>query len=99
MAADNDDEEGAMAYLGAFPAKVMLVEDASEETLLLWAFRQPGNIKPNAFVSQGSLQLELDACGQLLHIVQAPSSMVTLESSMLPTRLTMNTWERSLMAY
>jgi hypothetical protein len=85
MAADDDDEEGAMAYLGAFPAKVMLVEDASEETLLLWAFRQPGNLKPNAFVSQASLQLDLDACGQLLHIVQAPSSMVTLEYSMFPT--------------
>lgn len=69
-------EEDVMAYLGAFPAKVKMVEDAAEETLLLWAFQDPVRAKQNAFVSQGSLQLKLDACGQLLHIMQAPSSVV-----------------------
>lgn len=71
-------EEDVMAYLGAFPAKVKMVEDAAEETLLLWAFQDPVRAKQNAFVSQGSLQLKLDACGQLLHIMQAPSSVNTL---------------------
>ena len=71
-------EEDVMAYLGAFPVKVKIVEDAAEETLLLWAFQDPVNAKQNAFVSQGSLQLKLDACGQLLHIMQAPSSVVTV---------------------
>ncbi len=69
-------DEDVMAYLGAFPAKVKMVEDAAEETLLLWAFQDPVSAKQNAFVSQGSLQLKLDACGQLLHIMQAPSSVV-----------------------
>jgi hypothetical protein len=71
-------EEDVMAHLGAFPAKVKMVEDAAEETLLLWAFQDPVSAKQNAFVSQGSLQLKLDACGQQLHIMQAPSSVVTL---------------------
>ncbi|KAG0578646.1 hypothetical protein KC19_4G039000 [Ceratodon purpureus] len=71
-------EEDVMAYLGAFPAKVKMVEDAAEETLLLWAFQDPVRAKQNSFVSQGSLQLKLDACGQQLHIMQAPSSVNTL---------------------
>jgi len=71
-----EEPEEVMACLGAFPAKVKMVEDAAEETLLLWAFQDPVRAKQNAFVSQVSLQLKLDACGQLLHIMQAPSSVV-----------------------
>ncbi|XP_024387290.1 uncharacterized protein [Physcomitrium patens] len=70
-----DAEEDAMACLGAFPTKVKVVEDAAEETLLLWAFRNPVSIKQHVYVSQGSLELQLDACGQVLHIMQAPSSV------------------------
>lgn len=73
-----DAEEDAMACLGAFPTKVKVVEDAAEETLLLWAFRNPVSIKQHVYVSQGSLELQLDACGQVLHIMQAPSSVVIL---------------------
>jgi len=75
-AGEAEEPEDVMAYLGAFPAKVKMVEDAAEETLQLWAFQDPVRAKQNAFVAQGSLQLKLDACGQLLHILQAPSSMV-----------------------
>lgn len=71
-----DDDEGTMAQLGAFPVPVHIVEDAAEETLLLWAFRQPTTAKQNAFVKQNSLHLKLDACGHSLEIMQAPSSMV-----------------------
>ena len=80
MADAADEEEDVMAHLGAFPAKVKVVEDAAEETLLLWAFQDPVRAKQNAFVAQGALKLKLDACGQPLHIMQAPSSVVVIGS-------------------
>lgn len=49
---------------------------AAEEIMLLWGIQQPTHSKPNAFVSQSSLQLKLDACGHSLSICQSPSSLV-----------------------
>lgn len=50
---------------------------ASEEMMLLWGIQQPTLSKPNAFVSQSSLHLPLDACGRSLSILQSPSSLGT----------------------
>ncbi|XP_047331697.1 protein N-lysine methyltransferase METTL21A [Impatiens glandulifera] len=52
-------------------------EAAEEEIMLLWGIQQPTFSKPNAFVSQSSLQLSLDACGRSLSILQSPSSLGT----------------------
>lgn len=52
-------------------------DSAAEETMLLWGIQQPTHSKQNAFVSQSSLQLRLDACGQSLSILQSPSSLNT----------------------
>ncbi|PON57744.1 Lysine methyltransferase [Parasponia andersonii] len=58
---DDDDEDSA----------------AAEETMLLWVIQQPTLSKPNAFVSQSSLNLTIDACGHSLSILQSPSSLIT----------------------
>ncbi|PON53606.1 Lysine methyltransferase [Trema orientale] len=50
---------------------------AAEETMLLWGIQQPTLSKPNAFVSQSSLSLTIDACGHSLSILQSPSSLIT----------------------
>ncbi|PNY04026.1 hypothetical protein L195_g000437 [Trifolium pratense] len=71
----------AMVKLGSYGGSVMLVvpgeESAAEETMLLWGIQQPTLSKPNAFVSQSSLQLRLDSCGHSLSILQSPSSLGT----------------------
>lgn len=71
-----EDEENAMAVVGALDAHVPLVQDACEETMLLWGLEQPTLAAPNSLVCQASLLLKLDACGQSLRIEQAPASMV-----------------------
>ena len=77
---DHEDEEVEMVNLGSYGGKVRLLiageESAAEETMLLWGIQQPTLSKPNAFVSQSSLQLCLDSCGQSLRILQSPSSLV-----------------------
>jgi hypothetical protein len=76
-------EEGEMVMvrIGSYggKARVLLVgeESAAEETMLLWGIQQPTLSKPNAFVSQSSHQLRLDACGHSLSILQSPSSLVS----------------------
>ncbi|KAJ1383015.1 S-adenosyl-L-methionine-dependent methyltransferase [Sesbania bispinosa] len=81
---DEGDEELApppMGKLGSYGGEVMLVipgeESAAEETMFLWGIQQPTLSKPNAFVSQSSLQLCLDSCGHSLSILQSPSSLGT----------------------
>ncbi|KAF5468729.1 hypothetical protein F2P56_012859, partial [Juglans regia] len=73
--------EVAMVSMGSYGGKVKLLsvweESAAEETMLLWGIQQPTFSKPNAFVSQSSLQLSLDACGQSISILQSPSSLST----------------------
>lgn len=56
------------------------LDAAAEETMLLWGLQQPTLSKPNAFVSQSSLRLTLDACGHTLSILQSPSSLVLSSS-------------------
>uniref|UniRef100_K7MIT7 Methyltransferase small domain-containing protein n=1 Tax=Glycine max TaxID=3847 RepID=K7MIT7_SOYBN len=66
MANNNEEEEEAVApmvKLGSYGAEVRLL--------------QPTLSKPNAFVSQASLQLSLDSCGHSLSILQSPSSLGT----------------------
>ncbi|XP_040995671.1 EEF1A lysine methyltransferase 3 isoform X2 [Juglans microcarpa x Juglans regia] len=73
--------EVVMVSMGSYGGKVKLLsvgeESAAEETMLLWGIQQPTFSKPNAFVSQSSLQLSLDACGQSISILQSPSSLST----------------------
>ncbi len=78
---EDDDELLLLQTLGAFPVPVKIVEDAAEETLLLWTFQQPTKAAQNAYVQQRSLHLRLDACGHSLDIMQTPSSMVRSFSS------------------
>lgn len=59
------------------------LDAATEETMLLWGLQQPTLSKSNAFVSQSSLRLTLDACGHSLSILQSPSSLVTFFFSFL----------------
>ncbi|CAK9213219.1 unnamed protein product [Sphagnum troendelagicum] len=74
---EDEDELLLLQTLGAFPVPVKIVEDAAEETLLLWTFQQPTKAAQNAYVQQRSLHLRLDACGHSLDIMQTPSSMNT----------------------
>lgn len=82
-----------MVQLGSYGGKVRLLaaetgeEAAAEETMLLWGIQQPTLSKPNAFVSQSSLLLSLDACGHSLSIHQSPSSLVLLIFSAISHRL------------
>ncbi|EPS59615.1 hypothetical protein M569_15191, partial [Genlisea aurea] len=61
--------------LGLYGRKVEVVSDCTEEIMLLWAMQQPILSKHNAFVSQSSLQLRIEACGRPLCILQSPSSL------------------------
>ncbi|OMO52014.1 Nicotinamide N-methyltransferase-like protein [Corchorus capsularis] len=77
---EEEEEKVEMKKLGSYGGKVRVLEwetesGAAEETMLLWGIQQPTLSKPNAFVSQSSLQLRLDACGHSLSILQSPSSL------------------------
>lgn len=79
---EEEEAEDMSVELGCYGGKVRLLvvgesesESAAEETLLLWGLQQPTLSTPNAFVSQSSLHLNLDACGQSLSILQSPSSL------------------------
>eukprot|EP01018_Ginkgo_biloba_P022609 Gb_35094 [translate_table: standard] len=54
---------------------VRMVEEASEEIMLLWSVGQPCTAPQNAFVQHNSPLLQIDACGHNLSILQSPSSM------------------------
>ena len=82
MGSSEEEEEVVMVKrMGSYGEEVRVLsvgeESAAEETMLLWGIQQPTFSKPNAFVSQTSLQLRLDACGQTLSILQSPSSLTT----------------------
>lgn len=82
---EEETEMMKMVKLGSYDGKVRLLivsgdsesESAAEETMLLWGIQQPTLSKPNAFVSQSSLNLRIDACGHSLSILQSPSSLGT----------------------
>ncbi|KAJ7975489.1 Protein N-lysine methyltransferase [Quillaja saponaria] len=78
---EEEEEEAVMVSIGSYGGKVRALvageESAAEETMLLWGIQQPTLSKHNAFVSQSSLQLRLDACGHSLSIIQSPSSLST----------------------
>ncbi|XP_019081628.1 uncharacterized protein LOC100259741 isoform X2 [Vitis vinifera] len=71
--------EEAKTKMGGYGGMVSVVaegsESAAEETLMLWCTQQPTYSQHNAFVSQSSLSLHLDACGHSLSIFQSPSSL------------------------
>ncbi|KAK4800238.1 hypothetical protein SAY86_025603 [Trapa natans] len=89
MAASVEDglaEEGVVVVkLGSYGGDVRLLgggegedsEAAVTETMLLWGIQQPMHSKPNAYVSQSSLALPLEACGHTLSVLQSPSSLGT----------------------
>lgn len=80
QAEDEEFEESKMAEgLGLYKGKVRIVSSAetAEEIMLLWGIQQPIYAKNNAFVRQSSLQLNIDACGRSLSILQSPSSLGT----------------------
>ncbi|GER32741.1 S-adenosylmethionine-dependent methyltransferase domain-containing protein [Striga asiatica] len=72
-----EEAENVAARLGSFDGRVSLVSDHEEEIMILWAIQQPIFAKQNAFVKQSSLQLNIDACGRSLSILQSPSSLIT----------------------
>ncbi|CAN0902214.1 Protein N-lysine methyltransferase METTL21A [Linum grandiflorum] len=80
---EQEEELVNMGKIGLYEGSVRLLssEDsesaAEEEIMLLWGIQQPTFSKPNAYVSQSSLQLRLDACGHSLNILQSPSSLGT----------------------
>ncbi|KAF5730402.1 protein-lysine methyltransferase METTL21D [Tripterygium wilfordii] len=84
---EEGDEMSLMKKLGLYGGEVRLVDEgedsAAEEMMLLWGLQQPALSKPNAFVSQSSLHLSLDACGHSLSILQSPSSLVAFFISSL----------------
>ncbi|KNA13485.1 hypothetical protein SOVF_116560 [Spinacia oleracea] len=69
--------EEVRVKLGCYTGFVKLVEDPSEEIMLLWGLQQPIFSKPNAFVKQSSLSLHLDAFGHSISVLQSPSSLMT----------------------
>ncbi|XP_021768886.1 protein N-lysine methyltransferase METTL21A-like isoform X1 [Chenopodium quinoa] len=71
------EEEDVKVKLGCYGGFVKLIEDPSEEIMLLWGLQQPIFSKPNAFVHQSSLSLRLDAFGHSINILQSPSSLMT----------------------
>ncbi|KAL8479547.1 hypothetical protein ACS0TY_026447 [Phlomoides rotata] len=75
--AEATEEENVVLGLGSYKGKVRVVSDCEEEIMLLWAIQQPIYSKNNAFVNQSSLQLNIDACGRSLSILQSPSSLAT----------------------
>ncbi|XP_024963054.1 protein N-lysine methyltransferase METTL21A isoform X4 [Cynara cardunculus var. scolymus] len=73
---EEEEEEEMVTGMGSYKGKVRMVRgDPSDEMMLLWGLQQPTFSKPNAFVSQSSLNLTLDACGRRLSISQSPSSL------------------------
>ncbi|KAK9266247.1 hypothetical protein L1049_000035 [Liquidambar formosana] len=73
-----EEEEGEkVVRMGSYGGMVQLVEDATEETMLLWGIQQPTFSQHNAFVSQSSHSLHLDSCGHSLSVLQSPSSLST----------------------
>ncbi|XP_010536413.1 PREDICTED: protein N-lysine methyltransferase METTL21A [Tarenaya hassleriana] len=78
---------GEVVVVGGFPAAESEsgsdsesesdLDSAASEILLLWSLQAPTSFAPNAFVSQSSLQLRIDACGHPLSILQSPSSLGT----------------------
>ncbi|KMT14001.1 hypothetical protein BVRB_4g078320 [Beta vulgaris subsp. vulgaris] len=72
-----EEVEEVRVKLGCYGETVKLVEDPSEEIMLLWGLQQPIFSKPNAFVHQSSLTLHLDAFGHSISILQSPSSLMT----------------------
>ncbi|KAG5536036.1 hypothetical protein RHGRI_023732 [Rhododendron griersonianum] len=72
VSSTDDDDSMEQEEEGAAAASA-----AAEEMMLLWGIQQPTLSKPNAFVSQSSLCLPLDACGRSLSILQSPSSLGT----------------------
>lgn len=79
VSSTDDDDSMEQEEEGAAAASA-----AAEEMMLLWGIQQPTLSKPNAFVSQSSLCLPLDACGRSLSILQSPSSLVFFFSFILP---------------
>lgn len=71
------DEDSSTAMMGSYGSAVRLIDDASAEILVLWSTNQPAMRKHNSFVRQSSHSLSLSTCGQLLSILQSPSSMGT----------------------
>ncbi|KAJ0802966.1 putative lysine methyltransferase, S-adenosyl-L-methionine-dependent methyltransferase [Helianthus annuus] len=74
----SEEEEEIVTGMGSYKGKVRMVRgDPSDEMMLLWGLQQPTFSKPNAFVSQSSLNLSIDACGRCISISQSPSSLGT----------------------
>lgn len=89
MIGEMAEEEEAKTRMEGYGGMVRVLsegsESAAEETLLLWCTQQPTYSQHNAFVSQSSLSLHLDACGHSLSILQSPSSLVIFLSFLVAT--------------
>ncbi|KFK22400.1 hypothetical protein AALP_AAs74153U000300 [Arabis alpina] len=67
---------GDVIVVGGFPECDSESDLAAAEIMVIWAIQGPTSFAPNAFVSQSSLELRLDACGHSLSVLQSPCSMV-----------------------
>lgn len=79
QAEEQEFEESKMVLgLGLYKGEVRIVssEEPEVEIMLLWGIQQPIYSKNNAFVRQSSVQLNIDACGRSISILQSPSSLV-----------------------
>ncbi|KAI5683085.1 hypothetical protein M9H77_04313 [Catharanthus roseus] len=80
QAEEQEFEESKMVLgLGLYKGEVRIVssEEPEVEIMLLWGIQQPIYSKNNAFVRQSSVQLNIDACGRSISILQSPSSLGT----------------------
>eukprot|EP00897_Mesotaenium_endlicherianum_P010054 jgi/Mesen1/9077/ME000578S08310 len=78
MSGSGNEEEVAasLTRIGKLDRDVEEVTDACEEVMLLWGLRDPMSVRQGAFVAQGAQELRLEACGQNIHVIQAPTSLM-----------------------
>ncbi|GJP47958.1 hypothetical protein CLOM_g7125 [Closterium sp. NIES-68] len=66
-------EEGWVGRLGV---PVAMVGDPCEEVMLLWGLRDPFTARMGCFVDQAATTVRIEACGQVLDMLQSPSCLV-----------------------
>ncbi|KAK9714273.1 hypothetical protein RND81_06G083400 [Saponaria officinalis] len=74
---EEEEEEEVRIKVGTYGGLVKVVQDPTEEVMLLWGLQQPTFSKPNFFVKQSSLTLKIDSFGHSLSVLQSPSSLIT----------------------
>jgi hypothetical protein len=63
--------------------KIIAVQDAIEEVLLLWSFRDPSRARQGALVKQKALHLDVDVCGRIVRLAQSHVSELSNRSKLM----------------